>query len=186
MFKISNWLSSVVTVVKLLQTKRQKSFYLSVWLSCANGTMLQPRSVSAVKAPRRFWSKCPFFAGHGTCECCYLLRAACSSLRACAAASHVHFRAGRMHWPTLLHSWLPFQEYDVYVVASQECEADIVASLHSPEKTEWEAKIRGTIGSKYCMIASETIGQCCRCCALLFALHCTTFAAIFSRPLTTH
>ena len=69
-----------------------------------------------------------------------------------------------MHWPTLLHSWLPFQEYDVYVVGSQECEADIVASLHSPEKAEWEAKICGTIGSKYCMVASETMGAPCCCC----------------------
>jgi hypothetical protein len=64
-----------------------------------------------------------------------------------------------MHWPALLHSWLPFQEFDVYVVGSQECEADIVASLHSPEKEEWEAKIRGTIGAKHAMVASETIGS---------------------------
>lgn len=63
-----------------------------------------------------------------------------------------------MHWPTLLHSWLPFQEYDLYVVAAQECQSEIVASLHSPEKSEWEAKIRGTIGSNYGMVASETMG----------------------------
>ena len=63
-----------------------------------------------------------------------------------------------MHWPTLLHSWLPFQEFDVYVVGAQECQSEIVASLHSPEKSEWEAKIRGTIGSKYSMVASETMG----------------------------
>jgi hypothetical protein len=73
-------------------------------------------------------------------------------------ARHQKRRAGRMHWPTLLHSWLPFQEYDLYVVAAQECQSEIVASLHSPEKSEWEAKIRGTIGSKYDMVASETMG----------------------------
>ena len=61
-----------------------------------------------------------------------------------------------MHWPTLLHSWLPFQEFDVYVGGSQECEADIVASLHSPQKEEWEAKM--TIGSKFSMVGSATVG----------------------------
>jgi hypothetical protein len=74
-----------------------------------------------------------------------------------------------MHWPTLLHSWLPFQEYDLYVVGAQECEADIVASLHSPAKAEWEAKICGTIGSKYCMLASETMGAK-RAAAALFSV----------------
>jgi hypothetical protein len=74
-----------------------------------------------------------------------------------------------MHWPTLLHSWLPFQEYDVYVVGTQECQSEIVASLHSPEKSEWEAKICGTIGSRYCLVASETMGP-------LMLLHSSTSA----------
>jgi hypothetical protein len=78
-----------------------------------------------------------------------------------------------MHWPTLLHSWLPFQEYDVYVVGTQECQSEIVASLHSPQKSEWEAKICGTIGSRYCVVASETMGP-------FVLLHSLTFEIVES------
>ncbi len=57
----------------------------------------------------------------------------------------------------------------MYVVGTQECQSEIVASLHSPQKSEWEAKICGTIGSRYCLVASETMGP-------FMLLHSSTFA----------
>jgi len=58
-----------------------------------------------------------------------------------------------------IESFLPVGEFDMYVVGTQECERSIEASVVLPsDKSEWENKVRDTMGPDYEMIASRNFG----------------------------
>eukprot|EP00937_MAST-01D_sp_MAST-1D-sp2_P000069 g69.t1 len=59
--------------------------------------------------------------------------------------------------PEDLTTLLPRRKFHIYVVGTEECERSIAVSVIFQRKKAWEAKLRTTLGSEYCMLMSHTL-----------------------------